>query len=264
MEIIKLGFIVEDIAAEFGKQTATTTLTIVVEDENDNNPKFRNSFYKRSIPENSPHGVTIMSVVADDMDKNKTIRYSLEGPKEITELLHLDMETGEIVVSNKIDYEIFPWLNFTVRATDSGHPPRSSLAEVFIQVIDENDNNPYFPIDTTNFTVYENSMIGTRIATIQALDPDSGAFGKITYLIDRVSASVSIYEGMPCLRYELIVLLYFLQGKFSIDPDTGLLVVADFLDREKQDSYMIVIEAWDNYQFGYLSGESRNAFKQIL
>ncbi|XP_021707792.1 cadherin-23 isoform X2 [Aedes aegypti] len=242
VEIIKLGFIVEDIAAEFGKQTATTTLTIVVEDENDNNPKFRNSFYKRSIPENSPHGVTIMSVVADDMDKNKTIRYSLEGPKEITELLHLDMETGEIVVSNKIDYEIFPWLNFTVRAIDSGHPPRSSLAEVFIQVIDENDNNPYFPIDTTNFTVYENSMIGTRIATIQALDPDSGAFGKITYLIDRVSAS----------------------GKFSIDPDTGLLVVADFLDREKQDSYMIVIEAWDNYQFGYLSGESRNAFKQIF
>lgn len=191
VEIIKLGFIVEDIAAEFGKQTATTTLTIVVEDENDNNPKFRNSFYKRSIPENSPHGVTIMSVVAYDMDKNKTIRYSLEGPKEITDLLHLDAETGEIVVANKIDYEVFPWLNFTVRATDSGHPPRSSLAEVFIQVIDENDNNPYFPNDVTNFTVYENSMIGTRIATIQAHDPDSGAFGKITYLIDRVSASVS-------------------------------------------------------------------------
>ncbi|XP_062536316.1 cadherin-23 isoform X2 [Armigeres subalbatus] len=242
VEVIKLGFIVEDIAAELGKQTATTTLTIVVEDENDNNPKFRNSFYKRSIPENSPHGVTIISVVAYDMDKNKTIHYGLEGSKETTDLLHLDAETGEIVVANKIDYEVFPWLNFTVRATDSGHPPRSTLAEVFIQVIDENDNNPYFPVGSTNFTVYENSMIGTRIATIEAYDPDSGAFGKITYLIDRVSSS----------------------GKFSIDPDTGLLIVADLLDREKQDSYMLVIEAWDNYQFGYLSGESRNAFKQIF
>lgn len=39
--------------------------------------------------------------------------------------------------------------------------------------------------------------------------------------------------------------------------------VADKLDRETKGSYMIVIEAWDNYQFGYLSGESRNAFTQI-
>lgn len=55
----------------------------------------------------------------------------------------------------------------------------------------------------------------------------------------------------------------FFQGKFAIDPSTGVLCVADKLDRETKDSYLIVIEAWDNYQFGYLSGESRNAFKQI-
>lgn len=53
------------------------------------------------------------------------------------------------------------------------------------------------------------------------------------------------------------------QGKFAIDPNTGVLSVADKLDRETKDAYMLVIEAWDNYQFGYLSGESRNAFKQI-
>jgi hypothetical protein len=55
-----------------------------------------------------------------------------------------------------------------------------------------------------------------------------------------------------------------LQGKFTIDADTGVLSVSDQLDRETKDSYMIVIEAWDNYQFGYISGESRNAFKQLL
>ncbi|XP_055586421.1 cadherin-23 [Uranotaenia lowii] len=242
MEIIKLGFIVEDIASENGIQTATTTLTIVIEDENDNNPKFKNSFYKRSIPENSPHGVPIMSILAYDIDKNKTIRYSLEGPKDVTNLLHLDAETGEIVVASRIDYEQFRWLNFTVRATDSGFPPRSALTEVFIQVIDENDNNPYFVSDSTNFTVYENSPLGSRVATIPAKDPDSGAFGKITYLIDRISSN----------------------GKFSIDPEGGNLIVADYIDRESKVSYMLVIEAWDNYQFGYISGESRNAFKQIF
>lgn len=57
--------------------------------------------------------------------------------------------------------------------------------------------------------------------------------------------------------------MIFFQGKFAIDPNSGVLSVADKLDREAKDSYMLVIEAWDNYQFGYLSGESRNAFKQI-
>lgn len=115
--------------------------------------------------------------------------------------------------------------------------------DVFIRVIDENDNNPYFISDSsTNLTVYENSPIGTRISMIQANDADSGDFGKITFLIDKMSS----------------------HGKFMIDADTGVLMVADDIDREEKNSYMVVIEVWDNYQFGYLSGESRNAFKQFL
>lgn len=242
VEQIKLGFIVEDVAAANGKQSASGILTILIEDENDNNPKFRKPFYKRSITENSPNGIAIANVVAFDVDKNKTIEYSLAGPQKIIDLVHLDKESGEIVVANRIDHELYEWLNFTVRATDSGVPARSSLVDVFIQVMDENDNNPYFIGDLNNFTIAENSPIGTRIATIQASDSDSGDYGKITFLMDRTSSN----------------------GKFTINADTGVLSVADNIDREIKDSYMIVIEAWDNYQFGYISGESRNAFKQIL
>jgi len=54
-------------------------LTIIIEDENDNNPKFRRPFYRRSITENSKNGVTIVNIVADDADKNRAITYSLEG-----------------------------------------------------------------------------------------------------------------------------------------------------------------------------------------
>lgn len=100
------------------------TLTIVIEDENDNNPKFRRPFYRRSVTENSKNGVGIANIVADDADKNRSITYSIEGPKEITELVHLDAETGEMVVANKIDRELHSWLNLTVRAIDSGVPSR--------------------------------------------------------------------------------------------------------------------------------------------
>ncbi|KAJ1522204.1 hypothetical protein ONE63_002512 [Megalurothrips usitatus] len=241
VESIRLALVVEDLAAAKGKQIASAVLTIIVDDENDNNPKFRRPFYRRSIPENSQTGSMIVSIVADDADKNRTITYSLEAPRLLQDLVHLDAETGEMVVANRIDFEQHNWLNFTVKATDSGVPSRASHVEVFIQILDENDNNPYFIGDITNITVREDAPIGTEIATIQAKDADSGDYGKVTFLLDRISSL----------------------GKFQIDPDTGVLNVSDKLNREEQSSYLLVIEAWDNYQFGYASGESRNAFKQI-
>lgn len=57
--------------------------------------------------------------------------------------------------------------------------------------MDENDNNPYFITDISNLMVMENAKIGTEVANIQANDPDSGDYGKITYLLDRMSSQVS-------------------------------------------------------------------------
>jgi hypothetical protein len=53
------------------------------------------------------------------------------------------------------------------------------------------------------------------------------------------------------------------QGKFVMDADSGALTVAAELNREDQSYFTLVIEAWDNYQFGFAAGESRNVFKQI-
>lgn len=241
IETLKIGIIVEDIASVNGKQIDAAVLSVIITDENDNNPKFNKPFYRRAIVENTQLGTPILNVVATDADKNKSVTYELDGPEEILNLLHLDSESGAIIVQEKIDREVFQWLNFTIRAIDSGIPPRSSLADCFIQVIDENDNNPYFVTDFQNLTIYENQPIGTQIAVIEAFDADDGDYGKITFLIDRLSS----------------------QGKFAIDPDSGVLRVIDEIDREVKSSYMIVIEIWDNYQFGAASGESRNAFKQF-
>ncbi|XP_026315340.1 cadherin-23 [Hyposmocoma kahamanoa] len=244
VETIKLVLTVEDMAAIEGgpRQTASATLTVVVDDENDNNPKFRKPFYKTSIPENSKIGINIATVIADDADKNRSMTYFLEGPEDLLNLVHMESKTGEIVVANKIDHEQYPWINLTVKAVDSGVPPRYSVADMFIQVLDENDNNPVFESSTFEYRVREDVEPGTTIADIVARDADSGEYGKITYLLDRIST----------------------QGKFLINPETGALTVSDWLDRETQSTYNLVVEAWDNYQFGYLSGESRNAFKQIV
>lgn len=138
---------------------------------------------------------------------------------------------------------------------------------MYVQVLDENDNNPYFVTDINNLNVMENSKIGTEIATIQARDPDSGDYGKITYLLDRMSSEVSpnylTFITRWRARKESIIEDVFQQGTFAIHPETGALTVADSIDWEAKQNYVLVIEAWDNYQFGYTAGESRNAFKQI-
>jgi len=58
---------------------ASAILIVHVDDENDNDPVFRQKFYKRTVMENSQPGVPIIIVMADDIDKNRTIHYSIEG-----------------------------------------------------------------------------------------------------------------------------------------------------------------------------------------
>lgn len=85
---------------------------------------------------------------------------------------------------------------------------RSSLAEVSIQVIDENDNNPFFIVDIHNLTVMENAKIGTEIAVIMARDADSDDYGKITYLLDRMSAQVNISHYYPFDFFSLYIFFH--------------------------------------------------------
>ncbi|CAG7830108.1 unnamed protein product [Allacma fusca] len=248
METVKIGLRVEDLGAEKGRQIATASLILKIEDVNDNSPVFRSNPYLSSIPENSKLGTPVLMVTADDADVEKTLRYTLRPEKDDIDRtrfpLKIDVETGTIEVAAKIDRERRQWLNFTVIAEDSASSPqkRTGSTHVYVNVIDENDNSPIFIDGITNFTVKENAAVGTIVAKIEAQDKDSGQYGKVTYLLDRKSSG----------------------GKFVVDPETGHIRVAEPLDREEVSSYSLVVQAWDNYRFGYAAGESRNAFKQIV
>lgn len=56
--------------------------------------------------------------------------------------------------------------------------------------MDENDNNPIFFAEPRALIVPEDAAIGQKIAVLEAEDADSGEFGKITYLLDRISSQV--------------------------------------------------------------------------
>ncbi|TRY71883.1 hypothetical protein TCAL_08438 [Tigriopus californicus] len=246
---IKLFIRVEDVnAVRNPPQIAFTSLPIIINDVNDNSPEFEDALYIGSVLENSPPGTPVLTVKATDKDENKTITYALEGPSSLSNFLFLDANHGDILVKQAIDRESVGWLNFTVRASDSGFPPRSTFVDVSLLILDENDNTPSFKDEevTRNLTVAEDTPLGTIIARIQAHDEDSGEFGKVTYFLDKRSPAGSAGGG-----------------KFRIHPDTGEISVAEALDREEEDAYNLIVQAYDNYQFGFTTGDSRHAFIQL-
>ncbi|RWS28589.1 cadherin-23-like protein [Leptotrombidium deliense] len=239
---IKLHVLVEDVAAVTPGQRASAILTIRIDDVNDNRPTFSQKLYRGSITENAAIGTPIIVASADDLDLNKTVEYSIEGKKELLNLVEIDPKTGELRVRGKLDREMYSWINITVRATDAGPSSLSGIASMNIKVLDENDNNPVFVNEEKKeYFVSEDAPIGSLVAQIEAKDEDSGDFGKVTYLLDASSS----------------------QAKFKIDRETGAIIIADKLDREEIDSYNLLIQAVDNYEYGYITGESRKTFKQI-
>lgn len=52
--------------------------------------------------------------------------------------------SGKVIANRTVDYEEVHWLNFTVRASDNGAPPRAAEIPVYLEIVDVNDNNPIF------------------------------------------------------------------------------------------------------------------------
>ena len=110
-----------------------------------------------------------------------------------------------------------------MEASDQGSPVRSSVAIVFVELRDVNDNAPAFvPASGYKVRVREDLPVGTVIATVGAYDPDLAEAGVVRYS-----------------------LLHGADGMFSIDRQTGAVRIAVPLDYEVQQTYNMTLKARD-------------------
>ncbi|VDP10367.1 unnamed protein product [Heligmosomoides polygyrus] len=184
----------------------TTQLEIVVEDVNDNAPKFSTHNYSVSIPEDIPVGTSFMQVSAMDMDigSNGIVDYFLNDTNapDVYDLFRLDRTSGTlrapkigfqatrvIAQSTKSNlghtkkHKNFLSIELNIFARDRGKPPLTSTSVISIALTDVNDNAPRF--DQTSYDLYiaENSPVGSTVGTIVATDPDEGDNAKIQFRI---------------------------------------------------------------------------------
>ncbi|XP_071108145.1 uncharacterized protein [Haliotis cracherodii] len=167
------------IVASDGQDSVTSTVTIVIEDVNDNTPTFTSSSYSSTLSTSMGVGTSVLTVSATDPDQreNGTVQYSIQS-STAPGYFSVNQNTGVILVTNSLTSLDGQTVTLRVEARDSGLPlslNASVLVRLRIQsspVTVEDNVAPTFPQQVMTFTVRENNMNGSYIGPIRALDAD--------------------------------------------------------------------------------------------
>uniref|UniRef100_A0AAY4AB03 Cadherin domain-containing protein n=1 Tax=Denticeps clupeoides TaxID=299321 RepID=A0AAY4AB03_9TELE len=209
-------------------QSSTATVTVYVEDVNDNKPVFDQPLYNASVVEHTAAGTCVLQVRALDSDGGDfgKVRYFLSdgfNKEDQRSLFHINPATGEICVDQDIDRDAgIVTYDLLVKAEDWGG--LGTQAYVHIEVEDLNDNAPVFNPEKYVTSVSSHAMPGTEILNVIAADRDSGSYGEITYNIvpgdsssffsvDKSSGAVTLSSSLSSLGSASV--------KFSISAKDG-------------------------------------------
>ncbi|CAH1173879.1 unnamed protein product [Phaedon cochleariae] len=158
-----------------GNYTARAKLSVLLNNVNDNPPKFTQQEYYASVQEHAKVGTNVLVVEAVDGDKDpkSKIRYTkLVGTGK--ELFSLDPDKGLIAVADSVnlDAESKPLLRLMVEAIDDNGVGLRITSLVTISLIDINDNIPLFEKTIYEFILNKDKIGFTNTAIIRATDKD--------------------------------------------------------------------------------------------
>ncbi|XP_047190620.1 protocadherin gamma-A11-like [Scophthalmus maximus] len=207
------------------------TVTVEINDINDNAPSFKKDEMRFRISESAVIGAKFVLERAMDLDVgvNGLQSYSLKP----TDNFHLKLQNQqdgskkvEMVLQKQLDRETHEHLSLTLTAVDGGDPQLSGTMRVEISVLDANDNAPVFTHEVYKLTITETAPQGTVLSTVSAVDADEGSNGKVTYSI------TNTLDDVPVM--------------FRIDEDSGVVSLTGNLDYEKAQHYEIHVQASDD------------------
>uniref|UniRef100_A0A7N5K652 Dachsous cadherin-related 2 n=1 Tax=Ailuropoda melanoleuca TaxID=9646 RepID=A0A7N5K652_AILME len=202
--------------------SSTATILCTVEDENDHAPEIIVPGHDIEVLENQEPGV-VYTVLASDMDagNNGAVRYRvIDGNTD--GYFAINETSGELSTTHALDREQISNFTLVILCSDLGDPPRTSLVQLQVRVLDDNDHGPSFPTLLYQASVREDAQVGTVVLVLSAMDRDEGLNGQTEYfLVDETS------------------------GAFTIDAVAGTLRTRHTLDREARSQHMFRAAARD-------------------
>lgn len=204
--------------------SSSSTIVINVIDVNDNSPQCSQSTYSISVDEGVLLSPAIRLNCSDsDLQASPNLNFTIVSGNT-NQIFGLNQNNGLLSVVKKLDYETAQEHVLSVDVSDGGNPARHTQLTIYIFVNPVNEYSPVFLHEPYDVTVSEDVAYDSVVLQITASDNDTGSIhGTVRYAIQSGNT----------------------EGKFSINPNTGRIIVSGPLDREATDAYALTVSASD-------------------
>ncbi|XP_064617448.1 cadherin-23-like [Liolophura sinensis] len=225
------------------------SMTLFIQDVNDEVPQFRGTPYRASISEDAPNGTLVFNgtqTVDPDTGIGGSVSYSLELTDEAyRSTFRTTPYQGHIYLNGTLDYEKHNFYQLQLTATDGGG--LNTTTDVIITIEDVQDTKPSFVNTPYTTVILENATIGTSVISVSALDGDRGNPNPVTYRFVNYSRS-----------------------DFNIDANTGEIKVNSKLNsslpelRNQGSVFDLIVEAKETVAPGQMQKGETSATMLVL
>ncbi|XP_056312427.1 protocadherin Fat 1-like isoform X2 [Danio aesculapii] len=182
-EIDQITLYIQAAQQDDPSKIANAVVFVIIEDVDDNSPKFDQDEYIISIPENSAKDQFVLQIIVTDLDLGGFVGTLRFIPDSVPFSINPD---GRILVkrSEDLDRDTTPSFSFQVEAQENPPSINKETAEVTIILLDENDNSPQFTDSEYEGKVYTDQTVGMEVVKVEATDLDEGPNAEISYFIE--------------------------------------------------------------------------------
>ncbi|XP_043256897.1 cadherin-related tumor suppressor [Colletes gigas] len=235
-----------DEAVQAERRSTETYLTLIVPGEDgDDQPIWEHrGQIEGSVYENEPIGTSILRVTARSRRSNIDLEYYVtnvtagSGGPQVDRLFDVDAKTGVLSTAAALDRETgIQWYEVELYAIGvGGTRPSTTSTKVRVMVLDKNDVAPTWGPGTWKFKISEEAPPNTVVTVLKAFDPDT--IGTLTYTLVPNHRPGSNQENQETDE----------ESQFKLHPTTGQLTLAEALDRETREKYVLKVRADDGLQ----------------
>nr|CDS15883.1 protocadherin gamma c4 [Echinococcus granulosus] len=235
--------------------TSTLTISIHVQDKNDNAPIFTQSTFAADLEENNGIRKEILQLTSKDYDteENAITRYRLTDENADASLFYLNEDTGHLYAMAHFDRETRDTYHLQVVAYDASQNPLEipgtdhqsiSTAMVIVRITDVNDHAPLIQ-ETGELILPENKEPDFLVGQVVATDLDTGVNGEVTFDIVPTDPR-AVFNGP---QHTQVI-------GFRMTPNGSIFSTRQF-DRETQSRYCFQVQAKDKSSEASLSSTAR-------
>ncbi|CAN2388379.1 cadherin-related family member 3, partial [Pristimantis euphronides] len=216
-----------------------TTITIKIQDINDNPPECNKYAFSNTVPETETNGTLIRDLSNECWDNdvepiNKAFNFTGLSGLGSNKLFQLNPTgSGKIMLTGSLDFEdpnnigVGNEYSLSITVEDIAFPNYKQNIHVHIKTTPVNEYPPEFNSSSYMFNVSELSPPGSDIGYIYATDKDKPYIG-ITYTLESGGSSSNAINI------------------FWINPSTGVLKLSNYADYETITKYTLTVKATDS------------------